>query len=156
MTHRNAMLGTFLIALGLLGLVTANAHEPNRPTPAAAIEKRFTVKRVLLRDLHAAVRVDTYDGSVVKVKATGSRRAIDRLRMTASGSALEITQPGTNRPTANTARIERDIVIRHGDGRALLFGRAPANDPSAPLRLQITLPRRVPLALDGRIGAATR
>ena len=156
MTHRNARLGIFLIALGLLGLVTARAHEPNRTASAATIEKRFTVKKVLLRDLHAAVRVDTDDGSVVRVKATGSRLAIDGLRMAVSGSTLEITQPGAKQTTADTIPIERNVVVNHSDGSTIFFGRTPAKGPPAPLRLQITLPRHVPFALDGRIGAATR
>jgi hypothetical protein len=155
MTHRNAWLGTFLIALGLLGLVTAKAHEQNGDAPAVVIEKRFTVEKVLLRDLDATLRIDTYDGSVVRVKATGSRPAIDRLRMTASGSRLEITQHGTIQNTANPAPTERDIVIRRSGGSAVFFGGAWANGPPPPLRLLITLPRRVLLTVRGRIGAAT-
>jgi hypothetical protein len=156
MTHRNTWIGTFFISLGLLGLVTAKAHEQQTAAPAATIEKSFTVDAVSLRDLDAALRIDTYDGTLVLVKATGSRRAIDGLRTTASRSALEITQPEANRTAANVVHVERNIVINRGGSSTVIIGGTPASGTRTPepLRLQIMLPRRVPLTVTGYTGRA--
>jgi len=156
MTHRNTWIGTFLISLGLLGLVTAKAHEQQSGAPAAAIEKSFTVKAVSLRDLNAALRIDTYDGTLVLVKATGSQRAIDGLRITAARSALEIAQSEANRVAANTVYVERNVVINRGGNSTVIIGGTPASGPRTPepLRLQIMLPRRVPVTVAGYTGRA--
>lgn len=156
MTHRNTWIGTFLISLGLLGLVTAKAHEQQSAGPTAAIEKSFTVAAVSLRNLDAALRIDTYDGTLVLVKAMGSQRAVDGLRMTASRSTLEITQPENNHVTANAVHVERNVVINRGGNSTVIIGGTPAaaSHPAAALRLQIMLPRRIPVTVSAYTGRA--
>jgi len=156
MTHRNTWIGAFLISLGLLGLVTAKAHEQKRGEPAEVIEKSFTAETVALRNLDAALRIDTYDGSTVQVRVTGSRRALDRLQMGTSGPALEIAQPEANRDTTNAVHVERNVVINRGGNSTVIIGGTPSSAPTepTPLRLQVMLPRRVPLTVTGYMGRA--
>jgi hypothetical protein len=156
MTHRNTWIGAFLITLGLLGLVTAKAHERTDTGPAAILDKTFAAETVSLNNIDAALRIDTYDGSVVRIKATGSRHALDRLRLSVKDGTLEIAQPATPRNSVNVVHVERNVVINRGGTSTVIIGGTPSAEVpgKTPLRLQVMLPRRLPLSVRAFSGKA--